>query len=107
MVNEVGWKNVQKFEHTLTNVRRYNNNKKKFQHYPISKVATLSMTPIFETRFDILTMPQDVFIVELGIFICLQVLRVTTVVVIRSKEWFFYIDYNSNTCALLVETKMF
>jgi hypothetical protein len=45
--------------------------------------------------------------VELGIFICLQVLRVTTVVVIRSKEWFFYIDYNSNTCALLVETKMF
>ncbi len=63
--------------------------KKTFQHYPILKVATLSMIPIFETRFDILTMPQDVFIVELGIFICLQVLRVTTVVVIRSKEWFF------------------
>jgi hypothetical protein len=43
--------------------------KKKNQHHPILKVATLSVTQIFETRFDVLSMPQDVFIVELGIFI--------------------------------------
>jgi hypothetical protein len=31
--------------------------KKEFQHYPILKVATLLVAQIFETRFDILTMP--------------------------------------------------